>query len=185
VSDQIKPLGYAVQMQDGTFVGCWRDKSIAEHICSKQPASHGDRVVEIYNVDQLCTMLAENGDLTRELASVRAENVALRKENDFLRAHSGTSAKACVYCGLGANEQGKCASGFPGCDRADDQMLCREAGVAMERDELLEANAALRRVLIEVRAWRRTGMGLEPLPALDGTTLDKRIDDAIDAERKP
>lgn len=61
---------------------------------------------------------------------------ALRKENDFLRAHIGNNAKACVYCGLGADEQAKCVSGFPGCARADDQMLCREAGVGIERDAL-------------------------------------------------
>jgi hypothetical protein len=85
--------------------------------------------------------------LERELTALSADNEALRKENDFLRAHSGTSAKACVYCGLGADEQGKCASGFPGCDRADDQQLCRNAFVAMERDDLLEANEELQHAI--------------------------------------
>jgi hypothetical protein len=61
---------------------------------------------------------------------------ALTKENDFLRAYTGNSAKACVYCGLGAEEQYLCKAGFPGCSRADDQMLCREAAVGYERDEL-------------------------------------------------
>ena len=60
----------------------------------------------------------------------------LRRENDYLRALCGNSDKACVYCGLGAEEQGRCAHGFPGCARGDDQMLCREVGAAMERDAL-------------------------------------------------
>jgi hypothetical protein len=61
---------------------------------------------------------------------------ALTKENDFLRAYTGNSDKACVYCGLGAEEQGQCVLGFPGCSRGDDQMLCREVGVGLERDDL-------------------------------------------------
>ena len=71
------------------------------------------------------------------LASQAAEVARLTKENDWLRAYTGQSAKACVYCGLGADEMGKCERGFPGCARADDQMLCREVGVAIERDALL------------------------------------------------
>lgn len=67
---------------------------------------------------------------------LKAEVECLRRENDFLRAHTGNSAKSCVYCGLGAEEQGRCERGFPGCARADDQMLCREAAVGMERDLL-------------------------------------------------
>lgn len=47
----------------------------------------------------------------------------LRKENDTLRALLGNSALPCVYCGLPAADQALCKSGFPGCSRADDQML--------------------------------------------------------------
>ena len=54
----------------------------------------------------------------------RNEVERLKKENDFLRAYVGNSDKACVYCGLGADEQGQCERGFPGCSRADDQLLC-------------------------------------------------------------
>jgi hypothetical protein len=72
---------------------------------------------------------------------------ALTKENDFLRAYTGNSAKACVYCGLGAEEQFRCKSGFPGCARADDQMLCREIGSAMERDQYAAELAGYQRAL--------------------------------------
>lgn len=68
---------------------------------------------------------------------LKDEVVRLTAENDWLRAYTAQSAKDCVYCGLGADEQGECNRGFPGCARADDQMLCREVEVAMERDELL------------------------------------------------
>jgi hypothetical protein len=74
----------------------------------------------------------------------------LRRENDFLRAHCGTSAKSCVYCGLGSEEQGKCVLGFPGCSRADDQQLCREVFTAQERDEY-------RKALEEIAEIARTG----------------------------
>lgn len=72
-----------------------------------------------------------------------SDHEALQRENDFLRAQTGNSAKSCVYCGLGADEQAKCERGFPGCARADDQMLCREVGVALERDELRARVATL------------------------------------------
>lgn len=71
-------------------------------------------------------------------ADVVQERDRLQRENDWLRAYTGNSAKACVYCGLGAQDQFACTLGFPGCSRADDQMLCREVAVAYERDELVK-----------------------------------------------
>lgn len=71
-----------------------------------------------------------------EIERLEARVAELERENDWLRAYTSQSAKACVYCGLGADEQGQCERGFPGCARADDQLLCCEVGAAMERDEL-------------------------------------------------
>ena len=48
----------------------------------------------------------------------------LRKENDRLRAALAVSKDPCLYCNLPASEWSKCASGFPGCARGDDAMLC-------------------------------------------------------------
>jgi hypothetical protein len=45
------------------------------------------------------------------------------KENNVLRGLLGNSSKPCTYCGLAAEDQAKCAAGFPGCSRADDQSL--------------------------------------------------------------
>jgi hypothetical protein len=53
---------------------------------------------------------------------LREENSKLAKENDKLRGIIAWSALPCIYCSLPLGEQGKCASGFPGCARADDQM---------------------------------------------------------------
>lgn len=60
---------------------------------------------------------------TRETAradAAVAEVKALREENDTLRGIVATSALDCVYCGLPASRMAECASGFPGCGRADD-----------------------------------------------------------------
>jgi len=45
------------------------------------------------------------------------------KENDALRALIANGSDDCIYCGLSKSDMGKCASGFPGCGRADDMML--------------------------------------------------------------
>lgn len=44
-------------------------------------------------------------------------------ENDKLRGIIAWSAMPCIYCGLSLGDQAQCASGFPGCGRADDQMV--------------------------------------------------------------
>jgi hypothetical protein len=49
----------------------------------------------------------------------------LENENNTLRGLLGNSAKPCPYCGLAAEDQGMCSRGFPGCARADDQMLSK------------------------------------------------------------
>lgn len=54
---------------------------------------------------------------------IESENDRLRKENDYLRGVVANSDLPCVYCKLSREDMGKCASGFPGCARADD-MLC-------------------------------------------------------------
>ena len=47
----------------------------------------------------------------------------LEKENDKLRFIIADSDLDCIYCGLKKCEMLKCASGFPGCGRADDLMV--------------------------------------------------------------
>lgn len=47
----------------------------------------------------------------------------LQRENDVMRKLIADSDMDCVYCGLTKREMSKCASGFPGCARADDMMI--------------------------------------------------------------
>lgn len=47
-SAEVEPIGYAVRMVDGPFVGIWRERETADHVCSKQPAAHGDYVLPVY-----------------------------------------------------------------------------------------------------------------------------------------
>jgi hypothetical protein len=114
--------------------------------------------------DKCVSLKDENDFLTKALAVnsgdavtielLREQIAQLKKENDFLRALTANSDLNCVYCGLGADVQGQCVRGFPGCARADDQMLCRNFGDAaalhdltaladIERNLLLKANAQL------------------------------------------
>ena len=63
---------------------------------------------------------AETARETARADAAVAEVKALREENDTLRGIVATSALDCVYCGLPASRMAECASGFPGCGRADD-----------------------------------------------------------------
>ncbi|UYW33675.1 hypothetical protein [Methylorubrum extorquens] len=66
-------------------------------------------------------------------------------ENDRLRAALANSGGPCAYCNLSREDWAKCQSGFPGCDRADDAMLCPHFGAEMEandRADTAEARAA-------------------------------------------
>lgn len=56
-------------------------------------------------------------------------------ENNVLRGLLGNSAKPCPYCGLAAEDQAKCAKGFPGCDRADDQQLSKHFADGYRADQ--------------------------------------------------
>lgn len=63
--------------------------------------------------------------MSDETTDLKSQLESLQKENDTLRGLLGNSSKPCPYCGLAAEDQIKCALGFPGCSRADDQMLGR------------------------------------------------------------
>lgn len=76
-----------------------------------------------------------------ELARLKA----LADENTRLRAALAMSDRPCAYCSLSAEEWNKCASGFPGCARADDAVSCSEFGAALE-------NQVLRAEIGELRA---------------------------------
>jgi len=54
---------------------------------------------------------------------VVAEIIRVMRENDTLRKLLADSNAPCPYCGLAASDQSKCVRGFPGCARADDQLL--------------------------------------------------------------
>lgn len=47
-----EPIGYAVQMDTGAFVGIWRLRELAESVMNKQPAGHHDRLIEVYAAPQ-------------------------------------------------------------------------------------------------------------------------------------
>lgn len=47
----------------------------------------------------------------------------LQRENDMLRGIIAESDLPCLYCKLAKKDILKCASGFPGCGRADDLLI--------------------------------------------------------------
>lgn len=87
---------------------------------------------------------------------------AVLKENELLRAAIANGSGACMYCQLAAAEIDKCASGFPGCARADDAVGCPEFGAAMQFAELkalcekatqAESTESKLACLKEINAW--------------------------------
>ena len=91
-------------------------------------------------------------DMTEALeAAYAAGPVELKRENTKLRAMIGNNREPCIYCGLSATDQSLCVSGFPGCDRADDQLMCPHFAEAMasqaEITNLRECIADLERTL--------------------------------------
>src|SRR5882724_7704930 len=117
------------------------------------------------------------------MQTITTERDRLQRENDFLRALVGNSDKACVYCGLGAESQGQCVLGFPGCSRGDDQMLCREVGVAIERDEL-KPDAERYRYLCTERLGRFSRWAPVYDPVNPKRTVKECLDAILDQLRK-
>lgn len=87
--------------------------------------------------DKFGDPIMNDPDLLRAHADALEEKARLRADNDTLRGLLGNSALPCPYCGLAAEDQSKCAHGFPGCARADDQMLSKHFadGYRAERAE--------------------------------------------------
>ena len=119
----------------------------------------------------ICAIWQAHADALEEIGR-------LKKENDTLRGLLGNSAKPCPYCGLAAEDQAKCASGFPGCARADDQQLSSHFADAYRAER---AEAAL--------AECRSKLEVDPRTKYDGIdcrdetirSLDERL---AEAERK-
>lgn len=87
------------------------------------------------------------------LEAAEREREEARKENDFMRLRLAESDKACVYCALPKGEMGACASGFPGCARADDLFHCDELtrrDAQQRREGAAEAYEEMRKQAVEV-----------------------------------
>ncbi|MGU3387226.1 hypothetical protein ACLBYG_22140 [Methylobacterium sp. D53M] len=99
----------------------------------------------------------------------------LRKENDHLRASLANSDGPCPYCNLPKEEWSRCASGFPGCARGDDAMLCPHVGGE------LEVEARFARLLIAFHDATRRPLGITPDSGLE--FYDPRMADEAEARR--
>lgn len=109
--------------------------------------AHNATVVYVHDVDLTeevfltvhptrdCTKTPE--EQAESLAAMLNGSDAVVAENSRLRAALAMSDQPCAYCTLPADEVAKCASGFPGCARADDMVGCPELGACKERDDAL------------------------------------------------
>lgn len=94
-----------------------------------------------YTSEHLKALVDWINSTTEQIAEKDAESARLVKENDILRASIANGKEPCIYCTLPREEWSKCQSGFPGCARADDAMLCPHVGVELETaDKLAAAN---------------------------------------------
>jgi len=88
----------------------------------------------------------------RKIENLKSDNAQLHQENDQFRAMLGNSAKPCIYCGLSVKDQMKCESGFPGCARADDQMICPHFAAEMKAEQRIAELGKEYRLVYETEA---------------------------------
>lgn len=100
----------------------------------------------------------------------------LRLENDRMRASLANGHGPCGYCDLPKTRWHECRSGFPGCARGDDAMLCPHVGASLEND----IDAARYRWLRDVgdATWRPFGLR----EGFSAAKADAAIDAAMQGE---
>lgn len=106
-------------------------------------------------------------DIHNAFLQLADELERLRAENDFMRLRLAESDKACVYCDLPASDAAKCASGFPGCARADDLYACDRMTVRDEHQRAIGAAKWLTgyiKGLLDMEPSAYTGAALAHLP---------------------
>jgi hypothetical protein len=208
--DSVKPIAELVAKD---VAAIWLDvdalttELAAATATIKNLALAEERAKEAYGA-----LIQKNENLTKELARVNAHFQAnidtikgqatrladITKENSVLRASLANSSAPCVYCNLAREEWAKCSSGFPGCGRADDAMLCPHVGVELETaDKLAKVTAerdALRRDAERWKYWKprmiaadfEWGQCKEPVLVFSlnckvSVDIDKSTDEAIAA----
>lgn len=88
-----KPIGYAVRMATGPFVGIWQDQGIAEHVRSKQHTGQNDEVIPVVPAADLDAALyekekAEAGWIkVTYIAALLAERDALQRFKSFVHSY--------------------------------------------------------------------------------------------------
>lgn len=134
---------------------------------------------EVAQIGSYCQTLTDaKVELAAELGEAQAEVEKLRAENTTLRTLVAIQPTACIYCGL--TEMAKCASGFPGCARADD-LMCGEdeafKAVVAERNKLRAACAAKDEAIGTLRDHITVGM-YRAVPHLAEVAASALSDDA-------
>ena len=77
-------------------------------------------------VMQLREHKAKREEYASELRSARIKVGELMQRENRLRHRIAIGSGACLYCNLPADRMNECASGFPGCGRADDMVALPE-----------------------------------------------------------
>ena len=97
--------------------------------------SEGTRAVE-YLRRARCWSIDEVAEFS-ELATKQLAD--LKRENDHMRATLANGPGPCAYCDLTREQWSQCKSGFPGCARGADAVLCPHVGAGMVEDRLRAA----------------------------------------------
>ena len=125
----------------------------------------GDEAKGFYVVLLTIDEVAEFSELSKK------QLADLRRENYRMRASLANGPGPCGYCDLPKERWHECRSGFPGCARGDDAMLCPHVRASLENDR----DATRYRWLRDVgdSTWRPFGLR-------EGYSAEK-ADAAIDA----
>lgn len=92
----------------------------------------------LHDIAETAAALGQDG-LAAQIREWAGEVERLNRENDHMRASLANGGGACSYCSLPKEGWSKCRSGFPGCARADDAMLCPHVGASLDAEVALEA----------------------------------------------
>lgn len=155
-----KPIGYAVRMATGPFVGIWHDQAIAEHVRSKQHTGQNDEVIPVVPAADLEAAIAAKVRAEAALlcpGQMRCAKCKFELTRRTMYVQSGT-------IGAGTSETEPCPNGCGPLWPVTWEQEARSCYASLDRlfDEKQKAEAERDALAARVAALEADGMMLVP-----------------------